>query len=114
MSVELAARYPATRSEIGPSSRVHALRKLDGRTRESKFLKTEADLLASIGGPERASLPQKILIRRIAIDLLRLELIDAEMIEGRLTDHDGRIAHALRNSVHGVFIDKRDPHGRFT
>jgi hypothetical protein len=58
-----------------------------------------SDLVNHVGGPDRVTVPQRILIERTAVDLLRLELLDAEMAAGTFSDHDGRIAHALRDSV---------------
>jgi hypothetical protein len=39
------------------------------------------------------------MIERVAADLLRLELLDEKIAAGSMTDHDGRVAHALRNGV---------------
>jgi hypothetical protein len=86
--------------QIGAQSRPHVLRKLDGRTREAKRLRViTAELLAHIGGAESASAPQRYLVERTAIDILRLELFDAEMAAGTISNHDARVAHALRNTV---------------
>src|SRR5947207_12854550 len=85
---------------IGPHSRIHRLSKPDGRTREAKRLKAiTQDLLAHVGGAGHVSAPQRYLIERTAIDILRLELLDGDMATGRVSDHSARIAHALRNSV---------------
>jgi hypothetical protein len=76
------------------------LAKLDGRTREARRLRQiERDLTENAGGPDRVSAPQRYLIQRTAIDILRLELLDNEMALGTVSAHDGRVAHALRNSV---------------
>jgi hypothetical protein len=76
------------------------LAKLDGRTKESRRLRQiEHELTENAGGANRVSAPQRYLIERVAIDILRLELLDAEMVAGTLSAHDGRVAHALRNSV---------------
>jgi hypothetical protein len=45
------------------------------------------------------SAPQRILIQRIASDLLKLELLDERAADGTISEHECRIAHALRNSV---------------
>jgi hypothetical protein len=55
------------------------------------------ELSAHIGG--QPSAPQRYLIERTAVDIVRLELFDAEMAAGTISDHDARVAHALRNSV---------------
>jgi hypothetical protein len=86
--------------EIGPYSRPHRLRKLDGRSREARYLRRiESELIAHLGGTERVNAAQRILIERLAVDLLRLELLDGKVATGDLTEADGRIAHALRGSV---------------
>lgn len=59
----------------------------------------ESDLIGHLGGAERVSVAQRLLVERVAIDLMRLELLDAKMAAGEISDHDARIAHALRNSV---------------
>lgn len=57
------------------------------------------ELTDHVGGPDKVTAPQRILIQRTAVDLLRLELLDAEMAAGTFSAHDSRVAHALRNSV---------------
>ena len=87
-----------TPTAIGPHSRPHRLRKLDGRGREARFLRRiEKELAGHLGG--QVSVPQRILIERLAVDLLRLEMMDGKVAAGTLTDYDGRTAHALRSSV---------------
>jgi hypothetical protein len=86
--------------DIGAHSRPHRLAKLDGRTREAKRLREiTRDLTNHVGGAAQVSAAQRYLIQRTAIDILRLELLDADMATGRISDHSARIAHALRNSV---------------
>jgi hypothetical protein len=87
-------------ARIGTCSRPHVLRKLDGRRREAKYLRRiERELTDHLGGADRVSVAQRLLIERVAIDLMRLELLDGRMAAGTITAHDGRVAHALRNSV---------------
>src|ERR1700690_3914529 len=89
------------KDQIGSRSPLRRLRRLDGRTRAAKFIKhTENDLVRHLGGPERVNLPKRLLIERVAVDLFRLELLDENLAErGFLTDHEARIAHALRNTI---------------
>jgi hypothetical protein len=42
---------------------------------------------------------QKYLIQRLAIDILRSELLDFRAATGTLTDLDARVAHALRGTI---------------
>ena len=87
-------------AQVGPLSARWRLRRVDGRTRLAKALRrTEAELIAHLGGPARVSAPQRYLVERVAADLLRLEMFDEKIVAGSMTDHDGRVAHALRNSV---------------
>jgi hypothetical protein len=87
-------------TRITGANRPHKLAKLDKRTREARRLRQiEYDLFEHIGGLDRATAPQRYLIERTAIDIVRLELLDAKMTDGSVTEYDTRIAHALRNSV---------------
>jgi hypothetical protein len=80
--------------------RPERLAKLDGRTREARRLRAiTADLTEHCGGAGRVSAAQRYLIQRTAVDLLRLELLDVQMATGTLSEHTGKIAHALRSSV---------------
>jgi hypothetical protein len=89
---------PATR--IGPYSRRIRLGKLDRRTREGKYVaEKEAALVQHLGGADAVSAAQRILIRRVAIDLLQLELLDVKLCTAEWSDHDARTAGGLRNSV---------------
>ena len=92
---------PAIKPDVSPLSPRHRLRRLDGRTREAQFVRrTEAELFEHLGGVERATVPQRILVQRIASDLLRLALFDDRIVRGEdISPHDGRIINALRNSV---------------
>ena len=71
--------------------------KVDGRSREGRFLlKCEAELTAQVGEP---SFTTRLLIRRLARAMLRLELIDEKLVSGKLSAHDARTFSALSNSV---------------
>jgi hypothetical protein len=71
---------------------------IDGRSREGKFLrKCEAELIAQVGG--KPSFAQRLLIRRIARAMLKLEMFDAKMTGGNWTDHDARTYGGLSNSL---------------
>ena len=87
-------------TRLGSTSRRDRLRHIDGRTVEGKYLrKIERDLIADLGGPDRISAAQRLLVERVAVDMLRLVLLDREMMNGGFTAHDSRVAHALRNST---------------
>ena len=71
---------------------------IDGRSREGKFLrKCEAELVAQVGG--QPSFAQRLLIRRIARAMLKLEMFDAKMAGGSWTDHDARTYGGLSNAL---------------
>jgi hypothetical protein len=71
--------------------------RIDGRSREGRFLaKIERELIAQVGQP---SFTQRLLIRRLARGMLRLELLDEKMTAGTWSDHDGRVFGGLSNSV---------------
>jgi hypothetical protein len=80
---------------IGPESRMIDRGLLDGRSTEGRFLRSvEAQLAAHIGGAP--NFVQKILIRRAARGLLKLELLDREPA---LTEHGLRTSLGLENRV---------------
>jgi hypothetical protein len=96
------AASSATRRVVRPHCR--ALRRgvigdaIDGRSKEGKFLRRcEAELVAHVGGSP--SFAQKLLIRRAARAMLRLELLDAKMSTGNWTDHDARTFGGLNNAL---------------
>jgi hypothetical protein len=71
---------------------------IDGRSREGKFLrKCEAELIAHCGGSP--SFTQRLMIRRCARAMLRLELLDGKMEDGSWTDHDARTFGGLSNAL---------------
>jgi hypothetical protein len=71
---------------------------IDGRSREGKFLrKCEAERVAQVGG--LPSFAQRLLIRRVARAMLRLEAFDARMASGAWTDGDARTYGGLSNSL---------------
>jgi hypothetical protein len=71
---------------------------LSGRSREGRFLRrVEFELAKHVGG--EPSFPEKLLIRRTARAMLRLELLDAKMASGNWTEYDGRVFGALSNHV---------------
>jgi hypothetical protein len=95
-------RHPLkNRRPIGPHSRASAIGRLDGRTRSGRRLKEiEADLLGfAANGAGVVTAGQVYLARRAAIDLLRLEAMDAAFASGEISDASAKIAHALRNST---------------
>ena len=72
--------------------------RVDGRSREGRFLtKCERELVAQVGGAP--SFTQRLLIRRLARGMLRLELLDEKMTAGTWTDHDARTFGGLSNAV---------------
>jgi hypothetical protein len=54
-------------------------------------------MIAQIGS--EPSFHQRILIRRAARAMLRLELVDAKMSDGSWTDHDARTFGGLSNNL---------------
>jgi hypothetical protein len=93
-------KYKADISPMAGITRPNRLKKIDGRTREARRLRiiTE-ELTEHAGGADRINVAQKYLIQRTAVDILRLELLDHKMTMGEISEHDGRVAHALRGSV---------------
>jgi hypothetical protein len=75
-----------------------SLGEADGRSREGRFLRqVETELTRHVGG--EPSFAQKMLIRRAARAMLRLELLDEKMASGSWTDHDSRTFGGLNNAL---------------
>ncbi len=71
---------------------------IDGRSREGKFIRrVEAELAQHIGG--EPNFAQRLLIRRAARAMLRLELLDSKMGSGDWTPHDAREFGTLNNAL---------------
>jgi hypothetical protein len=87
---------PRTRPpRLGPHSRLLARGTLSGRTREGRYTRAvEAALAQHVAPGGEPTITQRLLIRRAALALLRLELLDAKPT---LTEHDLRLAASLDN-----------------
>jgi hypothetical protein len=72
--------------KVGPYSRNSTLRKMDGRSREARLLKSmRAELIAHVGG--KPNVAQRILIDQAAELRLRIALMEAETLEpGEMTE----------------------------
>ena len=72
--------------KVGPYSRNSTQRKMDGRSREARLLKSmRAELIAHVGG--KPSVAQQILIDQAAELRLRIALMEAETLEpGEMTE----------------------------
>ena len=85
----------------GPYSRClnrGALGNISGRSREGRFLRAlERQLLEHLG-PE-PTLPQRLLVARIARASLRVEMIEEKVTDGTATELDGKILHNLHGSL---------------
>jgi hypothetical protein len=72
--------------------------RLDGRSREGRFLlQCQRELVTHVGG--EPSFTQRLLIRRAARAMLRLELLDEKLTGGTWTDHDARTFGGLTNAL---------------
>lgn len=98
MSAALATST-APRKRLGPYSRPRALARMDGRTKEARFLRdTRADLLRHVGGTP--TVVQAALIERAVILSLRVAQMDAKAADGGvLTEHDSRTYLAWSNHL---------------
>jgi hypothetical protein len=87
-------------SPVAGILRPHRLSKIDGRSTVGRRLRAiTRELIEHCGGAGQISAAQRYLVERVAIDLIRLELLDDKMAAGTISIGEGRIAHALRNSV---------------
>jgi len=85
---------------------------IDGRSQEDRFLRrVEAELVAHVGGSP--SFTQRLLIRRAAKMMLRLELLDDKTKDGALIERDGReygaLTNGLRLALRELGIKGREP-----
>jgi hypothetical protein len=94
---------------MGAYSRVFrrgGLAALNGRTWEGRFVRTvERALYEHLGGEDRATVPQKLLVGRLARVALRIELLDLKIGEGEATDHDVRLLGGLSNQYRLLLRD---------
>ena|ERR1041384_4763715 len=85
-------------NRICPYSRPGALAKVDGRSREGRFLKcVRADLIEHLGGSPSAI--ERALVERAAWLSLRVAQLDAKMASDGFTEHDSRSYLAWSNSL---------------
>ena len=84
---------------VGPYSRPGPLAKVDGRSREARFLKLiRADLAEHLGGSPSAT--QRALIERAAWLSLRVAQLDGKIANGHnFTEHDSRTYLSWVNSL---------------
>jgi hypothetical protein len=90
---------------LSPYSKQHTLSKLDGRTRESRLMRSlREELVAHVGGEPSA--PQIALIERAVQLSLRVAIMDRKFADaGEMTEHDtktylawsGHLARVLRD-----------------
>ena len=86
-------------TRIGPYSRPGPLAKIDGRTREARFLKSiRIELVEHLGG--RPSVTELALVERAVWISLRVAQLDAKMATAEsFTDHDTRTYLAWANAL---------------
>jgi hypothetical protein len=71
--------------KLGPHSRPHKLQLIDGRRAEARRLKEIREELSNhCGGAPTA--PQRLLIERVSLLLLRLELFDKQNLAGEMPE----------------------------
>jgi hypothetical protein len=75
-----------------------ALGNINGSSTEGRFLRdAEAQLSAHLGGTEALTLPQKLLVARLARVMLRQELLDRKYAAGQCSEFDLKVIGALGN-----------------
>ena len=86
-------------TRVGPYSRSGPLAKVDGRSREGRFLKSiRAELVDHVGGCP--SVTERHLIERAVWLAFRVAQLDAKMAgSDKFTDHDSRTYLAWSNSL---------------
>ena len=63
----------------------------------NSFAAVKSELARHVGG--NPNFPQKLLIRRAARAMLRLELFDTKMVKGNFTTHDAHVYGGLSNTL---------------
>ena len=86
-------------THVRPYSRSRALSKIDGRTREARFVKSvRAELIEHLGG--LPSVTEHALVERAAWLALRVAQLNAKLAGGdAFTDHDSRTYLAWSNAL---------------
>lgn len=94
----MAGKQPRTRT--GAFSSVKAISSMDKRTREARSLKrTIDDLTEHLGGHDKVSSPQLLLIRTCAVLVMRLEAIIDRYLAENASDTCDKHFIAFQNSL---------------
>lgn len=102
--------YKGGMKKIGPHSRPDSLRKLDGRSKEARLLKSvRSALVEHLGGDP--SITQFVLIDRAAWLILHMGLMDNHMLQGGApAERDSRQylawANTLTRTMRSLGLDK--------
>jgi hypothetical protein len=74
-------KYPWINPMIGPNSTSGRLAKLDGRSKEAKFQRqVQTELIGALGGEDRVTFAQRMLVGLAAIKALRLMMLAERLI----------------------------------
>ena len=81
------------------------LAKPDGRTCEAKLLReSRAALFDHLGGENRLTAPQRMLVERASMLQLRLAVLDRKILDRTFTEYDSKVYTACGNSLTRTLI----------
>ena len=87
-------------SRIGPFSEEAIRHHPDGRSIEGRLLRsTRRSLLEQLGGADKLTQGQHVLVERVVMLQLRLSLLDQKMFKNSLTEYDEKAYLAWNNSL---------------
>jgi len=108
---QIAARSSTTKARISNGSTLH-LGKVDGRGAEARrWRDVYKELVGSLGGPDRMSLGQRILVRRAASLIVNSELLDAAIASGEPFNPEDhvRLVNVLSRTLQSLGIEMALP-----
>jgi hypothetical protein len=86
--------------KLGAYSKEIVLARPDGRSREARLLKQmRASLFQHLGGEDRLSPPQRVLVERAAMLQLRVATLDEKVLGGTFSEYDAKTYLAFSNSL---------------
>ena len=104
---EVAARSSSTKARISNGSTLH-LGKVDGRGAEARrWRDIYKELVDNLGGPEKMTLGQRILVRRATSLIVNTELVDASIAAGEPFNPDDhvRLVNVLSRTLQSLGIE---------
>lgn len=91
---------------LGPYSKEIVLGKVDGRTKQGRLMRqVRKALIAQLGGEEKLTPEQRLLVERGARLQLRCAMLDERMDSGKFTRYDSDVYIAASNGLRLLLRD---------